>query len=117
MAARKTVQKIDAQRAELVKEWTAINTRIQPGLDRIAEIKAELETLPVLKYSIPGMELKVDVTQGSSFVPEAFMARYPITTHPQFYKAVPDQDRIKAGLAPAELETFRKANKPSVKLV
>lgn len=117
MATRKTVQEIDAQRAELVKEWQTINTRIQPGLDRIAEIKAELETLPVLKYSVPGIDLKLDVTQGSSFVPEMFTAKYPPTTHPQFYKAVPDQDRIKRDLPPAELETFRKANKASVKLV
>lgn len=117
MAVRKTIQEIDAQRAELVKEWQSINTRLQPGLDRIAEIKAELEELPVLKYSVPGIDLKLDVTQGSSFVPDLFMARYPITTHPQFYKAVPDQDRIKAGLSPAELEAFRKANKTSVKLV
>lgn len=117
MATRKTVQEIDAQRAELVKEWQGINTRIQPDLDRVAEIKAELEAMPVAKYSIPGVDYKVDVTQGSSFVPDAFMAAYPITKYPQFYKAVPDTDRIGKGLAPDELAKFRKANKTSVKLV
>ena len=117
MATRKEVQEIDAQRAELVKEWQGINARIQPDLDRVAEIKAELEALPVLKYSIPGIDLKLDVTQGSSFVPDAFMAAYPITKFPQYYKAVPDTDRIGKGLAPDELARFRKANKTSVKLV
>ena len=117
MATRKTVHEIDAQRAELVKEWATINTRIQPGLDRIAEIRAELEQLPVLKYSVPGMDLKVDVTQGSTFKPDLFMAAYPITARPDLYKAVPDPDRIKAALAPDEVERFRVANKTSVKLV
>ena len=117
MATRKTVHEIDAKRAELVKEWATINTRIQPGLDRIAEIRAELEQLPVLKYSVPGMDLKVDVTQGSTFKPDLFMAAYPITARPDLYKAVPDPDRIKAALAPDEVERFRVANKTSVKLV
>lgn len=117
MATRKTVQEIDAQRAELVKEWQGINTRIQPDLDRVAEIKAELEAMPVAKYSIPGVDYKVDVTQGSSFNPDAFMAAYPITSHPHLYKAVPDQERIKKAISEDEAAKFRKSNKPSVKLV
>lgn len=117
MATRKTVQEIDAQRAELVKEWQGINARIQPDLDRIAEIRAELEALPVLKYSVPGTDLHLDVTQGRSFKPELFMAKYPITVRPDLYKAVPDPERIKAALAPDEVATFSKANKTSVKLV
>lgn len=117
MATRKEIQEIDAQRAELVKEWQNINTRIQPDLDRVAEIKAELEELPVLKYSVPGVDLKLDVTRGSSFVPDRFMAAYPITKYPQFYKAVPDTERIGKALAPDELAKFRKDNKTSVKLV
>lgn len=117
MAPRKTVQEIDAQRAELAKEWQSINARIQPGLDRIAEIRAELEALPVLKYSIPGTDLHVDVTQGSTFKPDLFMAKYPISARPDLYKAVPDTDRIKAALAPDEIKSFSRANKTSVKLV
>jgi len=117
MATRKTVQEIDAQRAELAKEWQAINARIQPDLDRISEIRAELEELPVLKYSIPGTDLKVDVTQGRSFKPDLFMAAYPITARPDLYKAVPDPERIKSALAPDEVAKFSKPNKPSVKLV
>jgi hypothetical protein len=117
MAAKKTVQEIDETRAALALEWMKISTRIQPDLDRIAVIRAELETLPVLKYSIPGVDLKVDVSQGSTFQADLFMAKYPITTHPQYYKAVPDTDRINKGLAPDELAGFKKANKTSVKLV
>ena len=117
MATQKTVQEIDAQRAELVKEWRMIADRIRPGMDRIEEIKSELEALPVAKYSIPGMDLKVDVSQGSSFKPDLFMAAYPITARPDLYKAVPDPDRISKALAPDEVAKFRKANKTSVKLV
>ena len=117
MAARKTVQEIDAQRAELAKEWNNINARIQPDLDRIEEIKGDLEALPVSKYSIPGVDLKVDVSRGSSFKPDLFMAAYPITARPDLYKAVPDTERIGKALAPDELAKFRKDNKTSVKLV
>lgn len=117
MAAKKTVTEIDAQRAALALEWATINDRIQPGLDRIEAIKAELETLPLSKYSIPGVELQVDVSRGTSFVPAAFMAAYPITARPDLYKAVPDTERIGKALAPDELAKFRKDNKTSVKLV
>lgn len=117
MAPRKTVQEIDAARAELVLEWSRIQDRIAPDLERIASIRAELETLPVLKYAIPGVDLKLDVTQGSTFKPDLFMAAYPITARPDLYKAVPDQDRIKAALPPDEVEKFKTSNKTSVKLV
>jgi hypothetical protein len=117
MAAKKTVHEIDAERAKLALEWAEISARIQPDLDRIAAIRTELEQLPVLKYSIPGVDLKVDVSQGRSFKPALFMARYPVTARPDLYKAVPDQDRIKAELPPAEVEKFTAPNKPSVKLV
>lgn len=117
MATRKTVHEIDAQRAELAKEWQNINARIQPDLDRIAEIRAELEELPILKYSIPGTDLHVDVTQGRTFKPDLFMAAYPINVRPDLYKAVPDPERIKAALAPDEVMTFSRPNKTSVKLV
>jgi hypothetical protein len=117
VAQKKTVHEIDEERAKLALEWAAISERIQPDLDRIAAIKTELEQLPVLKYSIPGAALKVDVTQGSTFKPDLFMARYPVTARPDLYKAVPDQDRIKAALSADEQASFRAANKPSVKLV
>ena len=117
MATRRTVQEIDAQRAELAKEWNNINVRIQPDLDRIEEIKGDLEALPVSKYSIPGVDLKVDVSQGRSFKPDLFMAAYPITARPDLYKAVPDPERIKAALAPDEVLKFSAATKTSVKLV
>ena len=64
VATKKTVHEIDQERAALALEWQAINERIQPDLDRIAAIRAELEQLPVLKYSIPGVDLKLDVTPG-----------------------------------------------------
>jgi hypothetical protein len=115
--ASKTTQEIDAQRAELVKEWQNINTRIQPDLDRVAEIKAELEALPLAKYTIPGIDLKVDVSRGSTFKPDLFMAAYPITARPDLYKAVPDTDRINKALSPEEVAKFKAANKTSVKLV
>lgn len=117
MATKKEIQEIDQTRAALALEWQGINERIQPDLDRIAAIRAELEQLPVLKYSIPGVDLKVDVTQGRSFKPDLFMAKYPVHVRPDLYKAVPDQDRIKAELPPAEVLGFSKPNKPSVKLV
>lgn len=117
MAAKKTVHEIDAERAALALEWQAINERIQPDLDRIAAIRAELEELPILKYSIPGVDLKVDVTQGATFKPDLFMAAYPINVRPDLYKAVPDPARIKEQLAPAEMSRFYAANKKSVKLV
>lgn len=117
MAAKKTVHEIDEQRAKLALEWQAINERIQPDLERITAIRAELEALPVLKYAIPGVDLKVDVTQGKSFKPDLFMAKYPITARPDLYRAVPDPDRIKAQLAPADLDAFYLPNKKSVKLV
>lgn len=117
MAAKKTVHEIDAQRAALALEWQQINERIQPDLDRVAAIKAELEELPVLKYAIPGVDLKVDVSQGKSFKPDLFMARYPINVRPDLYRAVPDPARIKELLAPADVEFAFLPNKKSVKLV
>lgn len=117
MATPKTVKEIDETRAALALEWNRINARIAPDLERIEEIKGELEALPVAKYSIPDVDLKVDVSRGSSFKPDLFMAAYPITSHPQFYKAVPDTERIGKALAPDELAKFRKENKTSVKLV
>ena len=53
----------------------------------------------------------------SSFKPDLFMAKYPVHARPDLYKAVPDQDRIKAALSADEQAAFRAANKPSVKLV
>lgn len=117
MVTKKSVHEIDEERARLVLEWQAINERIQPDLDRMASIKTELEQLPVLKYAVPGTSLKVDVSQGSTFKPDLFMAAYPVHARPDLYKAVPDQDRIKAELAPAEVDRFRTPNKKSVKLV
>lgn len=117
MATRKTVHEIDAQRAELAKEWQNINARIQPDLDRISEIRSILEELPILKYSIPDTSLHLDVTQGRTFQPALFMEAYPINVRPELYKAVPDPDRIKAALAPDEVLKFSKPNKTSVKLV
>lgn len=117
MAAKKTIVPIDEKRAELALEWARIQERIQPDQERIAAIKVELEELPPSKYAIPGVELKVDVTQGSSFRADLFMAAHPISTAPQYYKAVPDLDRIKAAMSPDQLAAFAKPNKPSVKLV
>lgn len=117
MAAAKPVVPIDETRASLVLEWQKINDRIQPDLERIDAIKAELEELPLAKYALPGVELKLDVTQGRTFKPDLFMAKYPPTARPDLYKAVPDQEKIKATLAPAEILGFSKANKTSVKLV
>lgn len=117
MAAKKTIVPIDEQRAALALEWARTQERIQPDLDRIAAIKTELEALPVSKYAIPGVELKVDVTQGSSFKPALFTEAYPVTARPDLYKAVPDPDKIKAAMAPADLAGFYAPNKPSVKLV
>lgn len=115
--AKKTVTEIDAQRAQLALEWQKIIDRITPDLERIDAIKAELETLPVSKYAIPGVDLKVDVSQGTSFMPAEFMSAYPITKRPDLYKAVPDMDRIGKAFSPEQLKAFRKANKTSVKLV
>lgn len=117
MAAAKPVVPIDETRASLALEWAKIMDRIQPDLDRAAAIKVELETLPVSKYSIPGVELKVDVSQSYTFKPDLFAARYPVSVRPDLYKAVPDADKIKATFAPADLAAFTKASKPSVKLV
>lgn len=117
MAAKKTVHEIDAARAALALEWQQINERIQPELDRVAAIKAELEELPILKYAIPGVDLKVDVSQGKSFKPDLFAAKYPINVRPELYRAVPDPDRIKQHLSPADLEDCYLPNKKSVKLV
>lgn len=117
MATAKPIVPIDETRAALALEWARTAERIQPDLDRIAAIKVELEALAVSKYSLPGMELKVDVSQSWTFKPDLFAAKYPVTARPDLYKAVPDADKIKATLAPAEVKEFSKASKPSVKLV
>lgn len=117
MAVAKPVVPIDETRAALAIEWSQIQDRIQPDLERIAAIKVELEELSISKYSIPGVALKVDVSQSWTFKPDLFAAKYPVTKRPDLYKAVPDADKIKAALAPAEVKTFSKASKTSVKLV
>lgn len=117
MATAKPIVPIDEQRAALALEWARTAERIQPDLDRIAAIKTELEELAVSKYSIPGVELKVDVSQSSTFKPDLFAAKFPVTVRPDLYKAVPDADKIKAAMAPEDLLPFMRASKPSVKLV
>lgn len=117
MAVAKPVVPIDETRAALALEWAQIADRIQPDLERIAAIKVELEELAVSKYSIPGVDLKVDVSQSWSFKPDLFAAKYPVTARPDLYKAVPDADKIKATLAPDEVKLYSRASKASVKLV
>ena len=115
--AGKTVVELDAEREALVREWIQLEQQIEGPVARIAAIRAELEAMPVAKYQVPGTDAKVDVSQGRTFKPELFSAKYPPAARPDLYKAVPDAAKIKKELAPAEVLRFTVPNKPSVKLV
>lgn len=116
MATKRTPKELAADRAELAKELATIQARIEPDLARIEDIKVELGQLGVDLYSIPGTKLKLDITQGSTFKPDLFSATYPAAKYPQFYKLVPDLDKVKAAIPENALAPFKSPNKKSVKV-
>lgn len=96
----------------LAGEYATIQDRIDPDLKRLDEIKAAFKFMSYGTHELAG--LKVSLARSSRLDAAAFANRYPVETHPQFYKSAPDSTSIKKHLAPAEIEELSNAGDPRV---
>ena len=119
-AAQETQAQLDDARAALVLEWQQLELRTAEDRARIAEIKTELEQLATGTRQVPGTEYRLSVSQSRTFKPDLFAKAVPPTTPEAvtaYYKLVPDSDKIKAALAPKDLEKYTQLSKKSVKVL
>lgn len=113
------ITEVDEERAELVREWLALEERLEPLNARVTDIKARLEELPVGTMTVPGVAQRVQVTQARTFKPALFAAAHPPTSKAnlKYYGLTVDAAKVKDSLPPAELEQYKAPSKKSVKLV
>lgn len=99
---------------QLVTEYTKLGAEVEAIKERQDEIKTLLLTkLPQGTHEAG--PFKVTVKAGAKRLNNAaLMAAYPVTAHPEMYKAALDTTAVKKHIAPVELEQFQDTGAPTL---
>ena len=90
----------------LAAELADVQSRISDLQERESALKAQIRDLVPGPDTYDADGLAVTVQSNRRFDPATFTAAYPVSTHPQFYKLVPDTNAVRRGLSPDDYATF-----------
>jgi hypothetical protein len=90
----------------LAAELADVQSKISDLQERESALKAQIRDLVPGPDTYDADGLAVTVQSNRRFDPAAFTAAFPVTTHPQFYKLVPDTTAVKRGLSPDAYAAF-----------
>ena len=90
----------------LAAELADVQSKISDLAERETAIKAQIRDLVPGPDTYDADGLVIAVQSNRRFDPATFTAAYPVTTHPQFYKLVPDTTAVRRGLSPDDYAAF-----------
>lgn len=102
----KTTPTLTEQLTPLAAELADVQSAINDLQVRESAIKARIRDLVPGPDTYDAGDLAISIQVNRRFDPDAFTAAYPVTTHPQFYKLVPDTTAVRNGVAPDEYAGF-----------
>lgn len=102
------IEQLVIERAKLTNDRDAL-------IERIAELDALItHHLPIGTHTV--VDHKVVITTPSRLDPKKLEQAYPVAQHPELYKPAIDTAAVKARIAPLELERYKTASRPQVRV-
>lgn len=106
----------ETRRSQLAARLATLQDAADTLAQQITTVKAEILDTTDGPDTYTAGPLTVVVTQAMRLDPAEVAAKYPPDRYPELYDLVPSTKKIRAHLAPVDLEPLQKPSKPSVSL-